>query len=48
MSNAPHIGQRIRIYNTNHYGIIVKIHPFGTVDVRDEQGRYFRITGLAF
>jgi len=25
---------------------VVKVHPFGTVDVFDARGRHFRITGL--
>lgn len=45
-TNAPKIGQTIVVYGVTC--TIVKIHPFGTVDVEAPNGRYYRVTGLSF
>lgn len=43
----PKVGQIIKDVN-GQKAVIVKVHPFGTIDVRTESGRFFRITGLSF
>ena len=44
----PVVGQWID--GGKRYGrlVIVEVYAAGTIDVRDEQGRHFRMTGLQF
>lgn len=42
----PRVGQTMTVYGKP--ATIIKVHPFGTVDVRTESGKYFRVTGLPF
>ena len=45
--NKPQIGQIVRVYGKDYR--IVKIHPFGTIDVVSLDGsKAFRLSGLAF
>jgi len=46
MTTRPEIGQTITFRNTT--ATIVKVHPFGTIDVEAANGNRFRVTGLAF
>jgi hypothetical protein len=46
MNNVPQIGQYI-IRNNVKY-VIVKVYKFGTMDVKDKNDNYFRMTGLGF
>lgn len=46
MNNVPQVGQYI-IRNNEKY-VIVKVYKFGTMDVKDKNDNYFRMTGLGF
>lgn len=46
MNTRPVVGQTIAFRNTT--AVIVKVHPFGTIDVETKNGNRFRVTGLAF
>ena len=45
-TTKPTIGQTITVYG--QICTIVKVHPFGTIDVVAANGRYYRVTGLSF
>lgn len=45
-TNKPKVGQRMTVRGM--LCTIIKVHPFGTVDVEAPNGRNFRVTGLAF
>jgi hypothetical protein len=43
----PTVGQTITL--RGHLATIVKVYPFGTVDVKiNDTGKYARVTGLPF
>ena len=47
MSKLPQVGQVVQVYGKPCR--IVKIHPFGTIDVVTLDGsKAFRLSGLAF
>ena len=46
MNKKPNLGDIITVRGIR--GRIVKIHPFGTVDVVTDSGAHYRITGLPF
>jgi hypothetical protein len=45
-TTKPTIGQTITVYG--QICIIVKVYPFGTIDVVSANGRQYRVTGLSF
>lgn len=53
MKNSKHerlkvlkVGDKITLCNSGQIGSIVKIHHFGTIDVVDGRGRFYRLTGI--
>jgi len=42
----PKIGQKVTMRNTTM--TIIRVYPCGTIDVVDDSGKYYRITGLNF
>jgi len=46
----PTEGQQIavQIYGKHYQVIVVKVHPFGTLDVQTNSGRRFRLSGFSF
>lgn len=46
MNTRPEVGQVIPFRNTT--AVIIKVHPFGTIDVETPSGHTYRVTGLAF
>ena len=45
-TTKPTIGQTITVYG--QICTIVKVYPFGTIDVVTATGRQYRVTGLSF
>lgn len=45
-TTKPTIGQTITVYG--QICTIVKVYPFGTIDVVSANGRQYRVTGLSF
>jgi len=45
-TTKPTIGQTITVYG--QICTIVKVYPFGTIDVVSANGRHYRVTGLSF
>ena len=45
-TTKPTIGQTITVYG--QICTIVKVYPFGTLDVVSANGRHYRVTGLSF
>lgn len=43
---VPAIGQTVKVRGQR--AVIIAIHPFGTIDVQLNDGRCYRISGLAF
>lgn len=47
MGNKPQVGHIVKVYGKDYR--IVKVHPFGTIDVVALDGsKAFRMSGLAF
>lgn len=42
----PTVGMKYRVYGK--LGTIVRVHPFGTIDVEMPNGNRYRVTGLSF
>lgn len=45
-TNRPVVGELMTV--RGHIGTIIKVYPFGTVDVELADGRCYRVTGLSF
>ena len=39
---------QVTIYGRAYMAKVLKVHPFGTVDVETESGACYRVSGLSF
>jgi hypothetical protein len=47
MSNLPTKSITVTIYGREYIAKVLKVHPYGTVDVELPSGRCFRVSGLS-
>ena len=45
-TTSPKVGQTIIAFGKEC--IIVRVLPFGTIEIKSPEGKYFRMTGLSF